>query len=88
MNRRYPRILTEYEERLERRVRTGEITEITKQAYLDDANRLFETLIVAIPQVVMEAYVQARGFKGPYARIIRDLKDIAVGRERPAPVSD
>jgi hypothetical protein len=86
MSRRYPRILEEYEERLEERVRAGDITGPAKEATLDDANRLFETLLVAMPQVVMESYVQARGFKGPYARIIQELKQIAASRERPAPL--
>jgi hypothetical protein len=80
----YPGLLAEYEERLEQQIEAGHITESTKEAYLDHADKLFETLIVAIPQTVMEAYVQARGFKGPYAQIIRELKEIAIGRQRPA----
>jgi RNA binding exosome subunit len=77
---RYYTILNEYERRLDQRVQIGEIQEMTKETYLQDANRIFEALISVFPKEVIAAIVALR-FEGPYGHIIDALEEIAAERE-------
>ena len=80
MPERYYTILNEYERRLNERVTTGEIQETTRDTYLQDANRVFEALVGIFPAEVIGAIVALR-FEGPYAHIIRALKEITDERQ-------
>jgi hypothetical protein len=46
-SKNYPQLLKEYERNLKRRELNGEIREVTRKTYLNDANRILESLLVA-----------------------------------------
>ena len=70
-------ILHELERRLDRRLADGEITEATRNSYLNDASRVFEMLLRRIPAPVIEGYMEAEGYQGEYGTVIRLLSDMA-----------
>ena len=80
MPERYYTILNEYDRRLKDRVAEGEIKGVTHDTYLQDANRIFEALVSVFPAEVIEAIVALR-FEGPYAHVIKALKEIADERQ-------
>ena len=76
--RRYPQLISEYEQYLEQRVRNDELREVTYKTYLNDAHKVLESLVAALSVDVIEALVKLR-FQGDYGSVIKDLKAI-VGR--------
>ncbi len=78
--KRYPRLLKEYEQDLERRERNGEIIEATRKTYLNDANRVLECLLAASSEEGIEKIMLSQQYKGYYRNIIRDLKAIMARR--------
>lgn len=74
--RRYPRLLREYTQILERRVRNGEIIEETRAQYLNDAQVVMECLVAALPEEDILKTVRQQRYKGYYKNIIRDLKAV------------
>ena len=63
-------ILHEFEKHMNERVISGEIAEATFDSYLNDASRVFETLLRNIPGSVIEGYMKAEGYRGDYRFII------------------
>ena len=71
----YPRLLDEYERKLERETQNGEIKERTKKNKLNDANRVLESLVATLPAGDIEAKVRLL-YRGYYKNIINELKAI------------
>jgi hypothetical protein len=76
----YPQLLKEYERNLKRRELNGEIREVTRKTYLNDANRILESLLVASSREEIRKIMVTQQYKGYYANIINDLKAIIVQR--------
>ena len=70
-------ILHEYERRLSARLARGEIAQTTSEAYLNDASRIFEVLLMLVPEPAIEGYMQAAGYRGDYSVVIETLADLA-----------
>ncbi len=70
-------ILHEFERRLDERVARGEIAPGTRDAYLNDASRVFETLLRNIPVSVIQGYMKAEGYRGDYRHIVETLRMLA-----------
>ena len=70
-------ILHEFEKHMNERVISGEIAEATFDSYLNDASRVFETLLRNIPGSVIEGYMKAEGYRGDYRFIIDVLRMLA-----------
>jgi hypothetical protein len=70
-------ILHEYERRLSARLARGEIATATSEAYLNDASRIFEVLLLLVPEPAIEGYMQAAGYRGDYSGVIETLADLA-----------
>jgi hypothetical protein len=70
-------ILHEFEKHMNERVESGEIAEATSDSYLNDASRVFETLLRNIPGSVIEGYMKAEGYRGDYRFIIEVLRMLA-----------
>jgi hypothetical protein len=70
-------ILHEYERRLSTRLARGEISQTTSEAYLNDASRIFEVLLLLVPEPAIEGYMQAAGYRGDYSGVIETLADLA-----------
>jgi hypothetical protein len=70
-------ILHEFEKHMSERVMSGEIAEATFDSYLNDASRVFETLLRNIPGSVIEGYMKAEGYRGDYRFIIEVLRMLA-----------
>ncbi|MEJ2148879.1 MAG: hypothetical protein P8Z40_05305 [Chloroflexota bacterium] len=70
-------ILHEFEKHMNERVVSGEIAEATFDSYLNDASRVFETLLRNIPGSVIEGYMKAEGYRGDYRFIIDILRMLA-----------
>ena len=73
--RRYPHLLKEYEQYLRQRERGGKIVAVTRQTYLNDAHRIMESLVAALPADDIKAKVGLL-YQGYYGNIIKDLKAI------------
>jgi hypothetical protein len=71
-----PKLLEKYERALKKRVVAGEIKEITLRTYLNDANRVLESLVAALSKEEILKIHRGQGYKGDYRNIIRDLKAI------------
>ncbi len=71
----YPQLLKEYEQALKRRRQNGEINEAAQKTYLNDANRVMESLIKASSADEIEAKVKLF-YRGYYRNIIKELKAI------------
>lgn len=78
---RYPQLLKEYEQYLRQRERDGKIKEITRRTYLNDAHRVFESLVVALPAENIKAKVRLL-YRGYYGNIIKELR--AIMERRPS----
>lgn len=70
-------ILHEYERRLSARLARGEIAQATCEAYLNDASRIFEVLLLNVPEAVIAGYMEAAGYRGDYSGVIETLADLA-----------
>ena len=70
-------ILHEYERRLSARLARGEIAQATSEAYLNDASRIFEVLLLNVPGAVIAGYMEAAGYRGDYGSVIETLVDLA-----------
>ncbi len=75
----FPQLLKEYEQALKRREQNGEIKEDTRKTYLNDANRVMESLVAALPAGDIKAKVSLL-YQGYYTNIIKELKAIMEGR--------
>ena len=73
--RTYPKLVKEYEQLLRQRERNGEIIPDTVQQYLNDAHRVMESLVAALPVDNIKAKVGLL-YRGYYGNIIKDLKAI------------
>lgn len=70
-------ILHEYERRLSTRLARGEIGQTTSEAYLNDASRIFEVLLLFVPEPAIEGYMEAAGYRGDYSGVIEGLAALA-----------
>jgi hypothetical protein len=70
-------ILDEWKDRLEERVARGEITPESADTYLNNATRVIETLLRAVPAEVIAGYMASEGYEGDYGYVIRSLKQLA-----------
>ncbi len=70
-------ILHEYERRLSARLARGEIAQTTSEAYLNDASRIFEVLLLLVPEPAIEGYMEAAGYRGDYSGVIETLATLA-----------
>lgn len=73
--RRYPQLLKEFEQDLRQRERDSEIKEVTRRTYLNNAHRVVESLVAALPVDDTKAKVGLL-YRGYYGNIIRELKAI------------
>ena len=73
--RRYPQLLKEYERYLRQRQRDGKIKEVTRRTYLNDAHRVMESLVAALPPDDIKAKVRLL-YRGYYMKVIKELKAI------------
>ena len=71
----YSHLLEEYERNLKRRELNGEIREATRKTYLNDAHRVLECLLAALPAEDIKAKVGLL-YRGYYKNIIKELKAI------------
>jgi len=78
--RRFPTLLKEYEKHVNERVQRGKIKPVTKDTYLNDANRILEALVFAAKEKDIQEAMIAYRYKGYYKNIIRDLKGIVQQR--------
>ena len=81
---KYRILLREYKGYLEELVKKKRIKANTKDTYLRDANRIFESVISILPARIIEAVVEERGFKRSeeYGTVIKGLKMIVGQRKR------
>jgi len=77
--KRYPQLLKEYEKDLKRRERNGEIIEVTRKTYLNDAHRVVESLVAALSEEEMRNMV-GQQYRGYYGNIIKSVKAITARR--------
>ncbi len=70
-------ILDEYERRLEGRLQRGEITESTRDTYLNDGSRVLEVLLKHLPPNVIEGYMEVEGYRSYYGHIVELLRSLA-----------
>lgn len=75
-------LITEYRNVLQERVRNGTLSEVTKDTYMTDAAKVLEALVGMMPVEVVQAYIEARGARGDYTTVIRDLAVIAQERRQ------
>ena len=75
----YPRLLEEYERGLKRRELNGEIKEVTRKTYLNDAHRVLDSLLAASSADDINAKVGLL-YRGYYKKVIKDLKAIMARR--------
>ena len=73
-------LIGQYEHDLKQRVRAGELTESSKDTYMNDAAKILEALVGLLPVVVIEAYIKEWGAGGDYGTAIRRLKKTAQKR--------
>jgi len=77
---RFPTLLKEYEKHVNGKVQRGKIKPVTKDQYLNDANRILEALVFATEEKDIQEAMIAYKYKGYYRNIIRDLKQIVQQR--------
>jgi hypothetical protein len=77
-------LIKQFEQDLDERVRAGELTESSKETYMNDASKVLEAVVALIPVEVLQAYVNEWGAKGDYRTTIRKLADIIRGRDQEA----
>jgi len=78
--RRFPTLLKEYEKHLNERVQRGKIKLVTKDTYVNDANRILEALVSTTEEKDIQEAMTAYRYKGYYRNIIRNLKQIVQQR--------
>jgi hypothetical protein len=78
--KRYPQLLKQYEQYLRRRELDGEIKEVTRKTFLNDANRVLECLLAASSQTDVKRIMLSQQYRGYYGKVIRNLKAIMAGR--------
>ena len=78
----YSPIISELERLLETWLVEGSINEDTYNKLLGDASRIFESMLVALPEETILALVKMR-FKTDHSVVLKQLKNIADSRERP-----
>ena len=71
----YPHLLKEYEKYMRQRGQDGKIAEHTHKQYLNDAQRIMEALVAALPAEDIQAKVGLL-YRGYYNNIIKELKAI------------
>ena len=76
------RLLKEYEEALNKRVQRGEIKPVTRDTYLNDAERVLEALVFAKGRNDIQEATRVYALKGDYGTAFRQLK-LIVGHLRP-----
>ena len=76
----YPQLLKQYEQYLRRRELDGEIKEVTRKTFLNDANRVLECLLAASSQTDVKRIMLSQQYRGYYGKVIRNLKAIMAGR--------
>ena len=74
--KRYARLLVKYEQDLKRRELNNEIKEVTRKTYLNDANRVLESLLAASSHEEIERIMASQQYRGYYKKVIKDLKTI------------
>jgi len=62
---------------VDERVARGEILPESADTYLNNATRVVETLLRAVPTEVIAGYMASEGYEGDYGSIIRALKQLA-----------
>ncbi|MBN1120532.1 MAG: hypothetical protein JXJ17_05600 [Anaerolineae bacterium] len=70
-------VLHRYEEWLAERRDQEEIASSTYNAYLNDASRVFEVLLLEVPPYVIEGYLKAAGYRRTYSHVIENLRKLA-----------
>lgn len=75
-------LIRQFEHDLNQRVQAGELTESTKDTYMNDAAKVLEAVVAQIPVEVLQAYVNEWGATGDYRTTIRTLADIIRGRDK------
>lgn len=70
-------ILHEYERRLDARLARKEISQKTRESYLNDASRICEILLAYVPVAAIQGYMEAAGYQGDYQNVIEQLCDLA-----------
>ena len=78
----YSPIISELERLLATRLVEGSINEDTYNKLMGDASRIFESMLVALPEETILALVKTR-FKTDHSVVLKQLKNIADSRERP-----
>ncbi len=78
----YSPIINELERLLETWLVEGSINEDTYNKLMGDASRIFESMLVALPEETILALVKMR-FKTDHSVVLKQLKNIADSRERP-----
>ena len=77
----YPPIISELERLLETWLAEGSINKETYNKLMGDASRIFESMLVALPEETILALVKMR-FKTDHSVVLKQLKNIADSRER------
>lgn len=78
----YPLIISEIERLLATWLAEGSINKATHNKLTEDASRIFESMLVALPEETILALVKMR-FKTDPSVVLKQLKNIADSRERP-----
>ena len=78
----YSPIISELERLLATWLVEGSINEDTYNKLMGDASRIFESILVALPEETILALVKMR-FKTDHSVVLKQLKNIADSRERP-----
>jgi hypothetical protein len=73
-------LIRQFEHDLDERVRAGELTESSKETYMNDASKVLEAVVALIPVEVLQAYVNEWGARGDYRTTIRKLAATIRGR--------
>lgn len=79
----YPLILDEFQKLLEGWRAEGSISEETYEKLMGDANRIFESMLAALPEETILALVGMRFKADRYSMVVSHLKKIADERSRP-----
>jgi len=70
------RLLEEYEKVLNKRVERGEIKPVTRDTYLNDAERILEALVFSTGESDIQERMRAYALKGNYRTAFRLLRPI------------
>ena len=78
--KRHSRLLDEYERDLKQRESSSGIREATREAHLNDANRVPKCLLAVSSEEDMNKITVGQQYKGYYGKVIRRLKAIMASR--------